>query len=87
MAGSLAIVGPTHDSCIVGRTNTPGGTAEGIDGLVAQASRTHAAETVDASHASGVRFIGERYRFQAVRTPGGWRFSRVESHLHWTSSS
>lgn len=30
--------------------------------------------------------IGERYRFEAVRTPRGWRFSRVEVSPVWRSS-
>jgi hypothetical protein len=29
--------------------------------------------------------IGERYRFEAVRTPAGWRFSRVEVSPVWRS--
>ncbi|MEC3919923.1 nuclear transport factor 2 family protein [Nocardia sp. CDC160] len=28
--------------------------------------------------------LGEIYRFEAVRTPGGWRFSRVESSPVWS---
>jgi SnoaL-like domain len=27
--------------------------------------------------------VGERYRFEAVRTPGGWRFSRVDVTPVW----
>jgi hypothetical protein len=29
--------------------------------------------------------VGERYRFKAVRTPRGWRFSRVEATRVWSS--
>ncbi|KUJ37299.1 hypothetical protein ACZ90_70325 [Streptomyces albus subsp. albus] len=29
--------------------------------------------------------VGERYRFEAVRTAQGWRFSRVEADLIWRS--
>ena len=29
--------------------------------------------------------IGERYRFEAVRTPAGWRFSSVQVIPVWTS--
>ena len=29
--------------------------------------------------------LGERYRFEAVRTPEGWRFSRVEVTPVWRS--
>lgn len=29
--------------------------------------------------------VGERYRFDAVRTALGWRFSRVEAELVWRS--
>lgn len=31
------------------------------------------------------RTLGERYRFEAVRTPAGWRLSRVEVIPVWTS--
>ena len=31
--------------------------------------------------------LGERYRFEAVRTPDGWRLSHVESKLVWTVGS
>ncbi|GAA3733743.1 nuclear transport factor 2 family protein [Salinactinospora qingdaonensis] len=27
--------------------------------------------------------LGEQYRFEAVRTPQGWRFSRLQMRLHW----
>lgn len=31
--------------------------------------------------------VGERYHFKAIRTPAGWRFSRVEVTLVWRSGS
>lgn len=41
----------------------------------------------DAKAAAPTFAIGERYRFEAVRTPRGWRFSRVEVAPVWRSSS
>lgn len=93
---------------------TPGGLAEGIDALIAQASRNHAPEdhiqhvisnilvdladdrasvranlVVSFAHGAGVpsphRQMGEVYRFDARRTPEGWRLSRVESVPVWQS--
>jgi hypothetical protein len=87
--------------------STPGGTAEGIDRVVAQASRNHEDATqhritnvlidLDGDRATvGANLVvtfardgvpratlGERYRFQAVRTPEGWRLSRVEVKPVW----
>jgi hypothetical protein len=31
--------------------------------------------------------IGEVYDFEVVRTPGGWRFSRIESAPRWASGT
>ncbi|MGP4018419.1 nuclear transport factor 2 family protein [Saccharopolyspora sp. 5N708] len=31
--------------------------------------------------------IGERYRFEAARTPAGWRFSHVEAERLWRSGA
>jgi 3-phenylpropionate/cinnamic acid dioxygenase small subunit len=31
--------------------------------------------------------VGERYRFEATRTPEGWRFSRVETVRIWRSGA
>lgn len=93
---------------------TPGGLAEGIDALIAQASRNHVPEDhiqhlisnilvdlahdrasvranllVTFAHGPGVpsphRQMGEVYRFDALRTPEGWRLSRVESVPVWQS--
>jgi 3-phenylpropionate/cinnamic acid dioxygenase small subunit len=94
---------------------TPGGTAEGIGALTAQARKNHDPyartqhittnvlidldgdrATVRANQiAAFVRdagadrlpqaefTLGERYRFEAVRTPEGWRFTRVEVTPVW----
>jgi hypothetical protein len=112
---------------------TPGGTAEGRDAMVAQASRNHRPEQaiqhlitnllvdLDGDRASAranlvvhfgpaggggsgslpespaspaspappvppVEFtLGEVYRFELVRTPEGWRFTRVETTPVWMS--
>lgn len=93
---------------------TPGGLAEGIDAMIAQASRNHAPDdhiqhvisnilvdlggdraqvranlVVTFAHGPGVpaprRQLGEVYRFDARRTPAGWRLSRVESVPVWQS--
>jgi hypothetical protein len=46
------------------------------------------ARLVDRADAPGYHFdIGERYDFEAVRTPAGWRFNRVQSSPVWTSGS
>lgn len=98
---------------------TPGGTAEGREALIAQASRNHTPDdrmqhvitnvlidlggdraTVRANlvvhfaslHnealAPPVQFtLGEVYRFDAVRTPEGWRISRVEATPVWMSGT
>ena len=88
---------------------TPGGAAEGIERVIAQARRTHEiAETqhvitnalvdLDGDRASVranlvVTFVhgeerslftlGEVYRFQAVRTPAGWRLAGIEVAPVW----
>lgn len=91
--------------------STPGGTAEGIEAVAAQAGRNHEAfrtqhvitdrlldldgdrATVSAnltvtfvprSAGAGEAFaMGERYRFEAVRTAAGWRLSRIEVAPVW----
>jgi G3E family GTPase len=87
--------------------DTPGGHAEGIEHVVAQARRNHQHAhlqhvitnvliDLDGDRAAVranlvVTFAddavssqqGERYRFDAVRTPDGWRFSRVEVVPVW----
>jgi len=101
---------------------TPGGTAEGREALIAQASRNHTpddriqhvitnvlvdlegdrasvranlvvrfasvAGADEAAFAPAVQFtLGEVYRFAAVRTPEGWRFSSVETIPVWMSGT
>jgi hypothetical protein len=39
----------------------------------------------DASAPEPAAVIGERYHFEAVRTPGGWRFSRLHVTPVWRS--
>ncbi len=87
--------------------DTPGGHAEGIEHVVAQARRNHQHAhlqhiitnvliDLDGDRAAVranlvVTFAddavssqqGERYRFDAVRTPDGWRLSRVEVVPVW----
>jgi hypothetical protein len=87
--------------------DTPGGHAEGIEHVIAQARRNHQHDhlqhvitnvliDLDGDHATVranlvVTFAddavtsqqGERYRFEAVRTPDGWRLSRVEVVPVW----
>lgn len=99
--------------------STLGGTAEGIDAVVAQAGRNHTvttqhlitnvlieldggAATIEANllvvFADGApapvgpnrvelptfgRALGERYRFEAVRSAAGWRLRRVEIAALW----
>jgi hypothetical protein len=41
----------------------------------------------DAAESEPALTMGERYRFEAVRTPEGWRFSRVEVIPVWRSGS
>jgi hypothetical protein len=94
---------------------TPGGSAQGIDLVAAQARRNHDYDRIQhvitnvlvdldgdgasvsanliatlvpradapASHTT----LGERYRFDAVRTPDGWRLSRVEVSPVWTEAA
>ena len=112
---------------------TPGGTAEGRDAMIAQASRNHRPDQpiqhlitnvlvdLDGDRAEAranlvvhfgpadgaaagpvapgpggpggplappVEFtLGEVYRFELVRTPGGWRFSRIETSPVWTAGT
>jgi 3-phenylpropionate/cinnamic acid dioxygenase small subunit len=89
------------------RVRTPGGTAEGIDRVVAQAARNHRERTqhvisnvrvdVDGDRATaganlivtfaddegGLRTLGERYAFEAVREPDGWRLASIEVGPVW----
>jgi ketosteroid isomerase-like protein len=90
------------------RVRTPGGTAEGIERVVAQAARNHPEPTqhvisnvrvsVDGDRATaganlivtfagedGVRTQGERYAFEAVREPGGWRLASVQVAPVWAT--
>lgn len=83
---------------------TPGGEAQGVERVAAQAARNHTTETqhvitnvlvdLDGDRATAGanlvvtfneprRTIGERYRFEATRTPDGWRLSRVEIKPVW----
>ena len=93
---------------------TPGGQAQGIEALTAQARRNHARfdrtqhvtsnvlidldgdrATVhanliatfvsDATATEPTFTMGERYRFEAVRTTQGWRFSAVDAPPVWQS--
>jgi hypothetical protein len=109
---------------------TPGGTAEGRDAMIAQASRNHRpdqpiqhlitnllvdldGDRADARANLVVHFgppdgatagpvapgpgaplappveftLGEVYRFELVRTPEGWRFSRIETSPVWTAGT
>jgi 3-phenylpropionate/cinnamic acid dioxygenase small subunit len=92
------------------RVRTPGGTAEGIDRVVAQAARNHEARTqhvisnvrvaVDGDRASAganlivtfageggaVRSHGERYAFEAVREPDGWRLASIRVAPVWSTA-
>jgi 3-phenylpropionate/cinnamic acid dioxygenase small subunit len=87
--------------------DTPGGHAEGIEHVIAQARRNHQHKhlqhvitnvliDLDGDRATVranlvVTFAddavasqqGERYRFEAVRTPDGWRLSQVEVAPVW----
>jgi 3-phenylpropionate/cinnamic acid dioxygenase small subunit len=87
--------------------DTPGGHAEGIEHVIAQARRNHQHAhlqhvitnvliDLDGDRATVranlvVTFAddavtsqqGERYRFEAVRTPDGWRLSQVEVAPVW----
>jgi 3-phenylpropionate/cinnamic acid dioxygenase small subunit len=87
--------------------DTPGGHAEGIEHVIAQARRNHQHDhlqhvitnvliDLDGDRATVranlvVTFAddavtsqqGERYRFEAVRTPDGWRLSRIEVVQVW----
>ena len=94
--------------------DTPGGSVQGVDLLVEQASRGHEDRTQhvitnvlidlagdratvranmiatmipDADAPEPLFVIGGRYRFEAVRTPEGWRFSRLEVNPVWRSGS
>jgi SnoaL-like domain len=87
--------------------STPGGQAQGIERVIAQARRNHQHAhlqhvitnvliDLDGERAAVranlvVTFAddaissqqGERYRFEALRTPAGWRLSRVEVESVW----
>ena len=88
--------------------STPGGQAEGIERVIAQARRNHEfdglqhvisnvlidldgdragvrANLVATFVGSAIEQHGERYRFEAMRTPAGWRLSRVEVKPVWLS--
>ncbi|WP_454195527.1 nuclear transport factor 2 family protein [Nocardia sp. Marseille-Q1738] len=100
------------------KAKSPGGEAQGLDAVIALASRNHSSErrtphymsnvqidlagdraavransvlaivptsTVDGRLAPEPLFTaGGTYRFDAVRTPEGWRFSRIETAPAWT---
>jgi hypothetical protein len=87
--------------------STPGGQAQGIERVIAQARRNH--QHAHLQHVISNVLIdldgdlaavranlvvtfaddaissqqGERYRFEALRTPDGWRLSRVEVEPVW----
>jgi len=87
--------------------DTPGGHAEGIEHVIAQARRNHQHDhlqhvitnvlidldgdrakvranlVVTFADAAVTSQQGERYRFEAARTPDGWRLSRVEVIPVW----
>jgi hypothetical protein len=87
---------------------TPGGQAEGLERVVAQASRNHQVPTqhlitnvlvdIDGDTAEATANLlvtfagdtldqqGERYRFDAARTPDGWRLRRIEVTPIWRSA-
>lgn len=54
-----------------------------IDGDRATVRANLIAVLVRDSAAAEPAAVGERYRFEAVRTPDGWRFSRVEVTPIW----
>ena len=57
-----------------------------LDGDRATVRANLIATFVQRADAPGSQFtLGERYRFVAVRTPEGWRFSRVEVTPVWRS--
>jgi hypothetical protein len=88
--------------------STPGGQAEGLERVVAQASRNHQVPTqhlitnvlvdIDGDTAEATANLlvtfagdtldqqGERYRFDAARTPDGWRLRRIEVTPIWRSA-
>jgi len=87
------------------RVQTPGGMAEGIEQVAAQAARNHAVPTqhvitnvrvaLDGDRATAganlvvtfagerLRTLGERYAFEAVRRPEGWRLSSIRVEPIW----
>jgi SnoaL-like domain len=91
--------------------STPGGQAQGIERVVAQARRNHEYAhlqhvitnvliDLDGDRAAVranlvVTFAndaissqqGERYRFEALRTPAGWRLSSIEVEPVWRRDS
>lgn len=88
--------------------STPGGQAEGLERVVAQASRNHQVPTqhlitnvlvdIDGDTAAATANLlvtfardtldqqGERYRFDAARTPDGWRLRRIDVTPIWRSA-
>src|SRR3954463_13656843 len=89
------------------RVQTPGGVAEGIEQVAAQAARNHAVPTqhvitnvrvqLDGDTATAganlvvtfagerLRTLGERYAFEARRTPQGWRLSSIRVDPIWVT--
>jgi hypothetical protein len=87
------------------RVQTPGGVAEGLEQVAAQAARNHAVPTqhvitnvrvaLDGDRATAganlvvtfagerLRTLGERYAFEAVRRPEGWRLSSIRVEPIW----
>jgi hypothetical protein len=59
-----------------------------LDGDRAAAGANLIATFVNGPDPSGPLFqLGERYSFEAVRTPDGWRLSRVQTQPIWTVGS
>ena len=59
-----------------------------LDGDRATVGANLIATFVNGHEVSGPHFhLGERYSFQAVRTPHGWRLSHVESRPLWSIGS
>lgn len=59
-----------------------------LDGDRANVGANLIATFVTGPDRSGPHFqLGERYRFEAIRTPDGWRLSRVESVPVWSVGS
>lgn len=59
-----------------------------LDGDRATVGANLIATFVTGPDRSGPHFqLGERYRFEAIRTPDGWRLSQVESTPVWSAGS